>query len=135
MTASALPGMETSAELAALRKYALAATRTITELTAGGSEYFAGKIGDVYVADLDFCNKHIRESRERGYQRWLEAERRAKDAFAAGREAERAEIVAWLRKQRERTSIEKWKSAFVVAAEAIQRLHHIPAAGKMVGQP
>lgn len=44
--------------------YALAVTKTLTGLTAGGSEYFAGRIGDFYKADLPFCAQRIRERTE-----------------------------------------------------------------------
>lgn len=53
------------AENEKLRDYARKATATITGLTSGGSEFFAGRIGDMYIADLKFCEKRIRE-REQG---------------------------------------------------------------------
>jgi hypothetical protein len=37
------------------------ATKTITGLTAGGSEYFGRRVRDVYRADLPFCAQRIRE--------------------------------------------------------------------------
>lgn len=54
---------EARAELEALREYAREATKAITSLTAGGSEYFAGRIGEIYVADLPFCLERIRASK------------------------------------------------------------------------
>lgn len=45
----------------ALRTYAHEATKAITGLTAGGSEYFGRKIGDIYTADLPFCVQRIRD--------------------------------------------------------------------------
>jgi hypothetical protein len=62
-------------ELEQLRNYAHAATVAITNLTAGGSEYFGRKIGDLYTADLDFCVARIRESRDAANERWKEARR------------------------------------------------------------
>jgi hypothetical protein len=50
-------------ELKLLREYAREATKAITSLTAGGSEYFAGRIGEIYVADLPFCLERIRASK------------------------------------------------------------------------
>lgn len=44
-----------------LRDYAHDATKAITGLTAGGSEYFGRRIGDIYTADLPFCVERIRE--------------------------------------------------------------------------
>lgn len=43
-----------------LLNYAKAATRAITGLTAGGSEYFGKEICGFYTADLDFCVERIR---------------------------------------------------------------------------
>lgn len=51
-----------------LKQYAFNATVAITGLTVGGSEYFAGKIGDIYVADLDFCVKKVRERFDDGFE-------------------------------------------------------------------
>lgn len=49
-----------------LSDYAFEATKAITSLTAGGSEYFAGKLSDGrYKADLAFCVQRIRERYER----------------------------------------------------------------------
>ena len=52
-------------ELDELREYAREATKAITGLTAGGSEYFGKRIGDIYTADLPFCVGRIRERFER----------------------------------------------------------------------
>lgn len=48
-------------ELIELRKYARNATVMITNLTCGGSEYFGKRIGDVYTADLKYCDEVIRK--------------------------------------------------------------------------
>lgn len=53
-------------ENARLREYALSATITITGLTPGGSEYFAGQIGEIYVADLPKCEAAIRVRTKNG---------------------------------------------------------------------
>lgn len=49
------------------------ATKAITGLTCGGSEYFTRRVRDVYRADLPFCVQHIRErfEREREFGRRL----------------------------------------------------------------
>jgi hypothetical protein len=51
-------------ELEALREYAREATKAITSLTAGGSEYFGKRIGDIYTADLPFCLERIKASKQ-----------------------------------------------------------------------
>lgn len=48
-------------ELELLRKYAHEATKAITDLAGGGSELFAGKIGDMFIADLPYCMNRVRE--------------------------------------------------------------------------
>ena len=66
------------AKVIELREYAASATRTITGLTPGGSEYFAGRIGDIYLADLKRCESIIRAQRETPHKRWKEAKSQAK---------------------------------------------------------
>jgi hypothetical protein len=53
-----------AAERDALQAYAHAATKAITGLTPGGSEYFGKQIGDIYTADLDRCVPIIRKQME-----------------------------------------------------------------------
>lgn len=55
---------ELEAERDRLRDYASAASKALTGLTPGGSEYFSGKIGDLYVADIPLCVAHIRKRYE-----------------------------------------------------------------------
>ncbi|MEO1108293.1 MAG: hypothetical protein AAFX90_10255 [Pseudomonadota bacterium] len=56
---------ELSAERDALSEYSFEATKAITELTAGGSEFFNGKLPDGrYKADLSRCVKYVRETKE-----------------------------------------------------------------------
>lgn len=45
----------------ALHEYAHEATKAITGLTVGGSEYFGKRIGEMYTADLPFCVERIRD--------------------------------------------------------------------------
>jgi hypothetical protein len=77
------------------RAYAFEATKTITGLTVGGSEFFAGKLGDKYKADLPFCESHIRD-RFMHYHEMTIAAMRGKKA-AEAQLAERAAEVARLR--------------------------------------
>lgn len=56
-----------------LRIYAHEATKAITGLTSGGSEYFGKKIGDMYTADLPFCVERIRASQTRTHERLQKA--------------------------------------------------------------
>lgn len=65
------------------RDYAFEATVAITGLTAGGSEYFAGKLGDRYKADLKFCVERIRESDQRSHKRLIEVTKKYRTAEAA----------------------------------------------------
>jgi hypothetical protein len=67
-------------ELEALRKFAHEATIAITGLTGGGSEFFGKRVGDIYLADLPFCVKQIRETREGLFDAMKEAKREARDA-------------------------------------------------------
>jgi Lar family restriction alleviation protein len=67
-------------ELEALRKFAHEATIAITGLTGGGSEFFGKRVGDIYLADLPFCVKRIRETRESLFEAMKESKREARDA-------------------------------------------------------
>ncbi len=49
------------ARIKELEEYAREATKAITGLTSGGSEYFGKEIGDVFTADLPYCLERIRE--------------------------------------------------------------------------
>ena len=66
--------------------YAHEATKAITGLTMGGSEFFGRRIGDVYTADLAACVAHIREKQTREHNRWAEAASGKKAAEAASAE-------------------------------------------------
>lgn len=57
-------------ELVALRRYALEATRALTDLAGGGSELFDGKIGDMFKADLNFCKARVRDRHDRLHRLW-----------------------------------------------------------------
>ncbi len=51
-----------SARIAELEAYSQKVTAALTSrLTAGGSEFFAGKIGDMYLADVEYCVQHIND--------------------------------------------------------------------------
>lgn len=52
---------------AAITSYAHEATKAITSLTIGGSEFFGKRIGDMYTADLPFCVQHIRDRIKSGF--------------------------------------------------------------------
>lgn len=60
-------------ELQMLRTFAHEATKTITNLVGGGSELFAGKIGEIYIADLKLCRDRIRYRETMIYQRFIAA--------------------------------------------------------------
>ncbi|MBN8241741.1 hypothetical protein JF546_01795 [Nitratireductor aquimarinus] len=47
-------------EVEQLRAFAFEATKAITSLTAGGSEFFGKQLGGIYLADLGRCVQHIR---------------------------------------------------------------------------
>jgi hypothetical protein len=57
--------MDEKQELEALRIYAHEATKVLTGLAGGGSELFAGQIGNMFKADLHFCKMRISDRRER----------------------------------------------------------------------
>lgn len=59
--------------VAELEQYAREATKTITEITGGGSECFLGKIGEMYKADLRYCHERIRERESTGHERLMKA--------------------------------------------------------------
>jgi len=62
---------EVAAELTKLREYAHEATKTITDLVGGGSECFAGRIGEMYIADLPYCKRRIRDRENNTHQQLL----------------------------------------------------------------
>jgi hypothetical protein len=66
------------------------ATKAITGLTAGGSEYFGRRVRNVYRADLEFCVQRIRERFENGHRLACEAvrERKAAESRLAARDEE-----------------------------------------------
>lgn len=70
-------------ELNALRQYALDATKAITGLIAGGSEYFGKQIGDIYTADLPLCVERIRTKIEAAHKARIEALRQPKPQAVA----------------------------------------------------
>jgi hypothetical protein len=76
-------------DYATLEAYAHEATKAITNLTAGGSEYFGRKIGGMYTADLPFCVKRIRERDTRAHD-WLVEETKKRRAAAQLRQAREA---------------------------------------------
>lgn len=64
-----------------MRNYALDVTRALTGLVGGGSEMFAGRVGEMFKADIPFCVQRVRERFDR-------AEARARDAIRARKNAE-----------------------------------------------
>lgn len=82
--------LEAETERDALKAYARKATATITELHGGGSECFAGKIGDMYVADLDFCKQRIRERESKAHIRFVDVTKQLRAARSNLEEAEGA---------------------------------------------
>ncbi|TPM89826.1 FliJ family protein [Mesorhizobium sp. B2-1-3A] len=64
---------EMRAELERVKTYAHEATRTLTDLVGGGSECFAGRIGEMYIADLPYCKRRIRERESRAHEQLLKA--------------------------------------------------------------
>lgn len=75
---------ETRRERDDLRAYAHVATIVITDIAGGGSELFGRQIGDLWTADLDYCNKVIRERRPHKAEVWKE--RSLKEAAEAQRD-------------------------------------------------
>lgn len=71
---------------AALRDYALAATKTITGLAGGGSELFSGQIGDIFKADLQVCASKVHDRHEKMHGLLVKSK---KDADALRAENER----------------------------------------------
>lgn len=61
------------AENEKLRAYAHEATKTITDLVGGGSECFAGRIGEMYIADLPYCKRRIRDRESKSHEHLLKA--------------------------------------------------------------
>lgn len=84
ITAQAAEIERLKAERDELRAYAFEATKAITNLTIGGSEFFGKRIGEMYTADLPYCVKHIQE--RMGYR--CDAHREKARAEAAERLAE-----------------------------------------------
>jgi hypothetical protein len=64
-------------DLAEADEWIREATKAITNLTAGGSEYFARRVRGVYRADLPFCVQRIRDRFEGAERRWRDAIRAA----------------------------------------------------------
>lgn len=73
---------ESLIEHAMLQTYAYDATVAITGLTAGGSEYFGRRIGNIYTADLPFCVQRIRESKTTLWEKFGEKNRRVRELEA-----------------------------------------------------
>lgn len=69
--------LEMADEIERLRDYARQATVAITELTGGGSEMFAGRIGEMYLADLPHCSSCIRRRFHENHERWVKSATRA----------------------------------------------------------
>lgn len=61
------------AELEALRNYAFKATKAITGLVGGGSEMFAGRIGQMFKADLTYCVERLRERSQMAHRNVVDA--------------------------------------------------------------
>jgi hypothetical protein len=73
---------DTAAERDRLRTYAHDATKAITGLVGGGSECFGRKIGDIYLADLPFCEARLRERAQLAHEHLLDRVKAAKAAEA-----------------------------------------------------
>jgi hypothetical protein len=102
-------------ERAELASYAHEATKAITGLTAGGSEYFGRKIGDMYTADLPFCVERIRASQSRSHEWWQKAagEKKAAEAALSAATAE----IERLKEDRLHHPYEDWRKAINFAIE------------------
>ncbi len=57
----AKPASGDSAGLVETQKALREHVAALTNLTAGGSEYFSKRLGDIYLADIPFCVQRIRE--------------------------------------------------------------------------
>lgn len=73
--------MSKPTELELLREYAHEATKAITDLAGGGSELFAGKIGDMFIADLPFCVNRVRERQEMIHRQLVAEVEKRKEAL------------------------------------------------------
>jgi phosphoribosyl-ATP pyrophosphohydrolase len=101
-----------AAKIAELEEYAREATKTITSLTAGGSEYFGKKIGEIYTADLPYCLAVIQKRKDSDFEA---VKREAKARKAA--EAKIAEQTAVIEQMQEALGIyadgRSWESESV----------------------
>jgi hypothetical protein len=79
-------------EIAALRDYALAATKTITGLAGGASELFAGQIGDMFKADLQVCASKVHDRHAKMHGLLVKSKKDA-DAFRAENERLREALI------------------------------------------
>jgi hypothetical protein len=68
VTALAARLKEVEGEREAWKKYAHEATKTLTGLTPGGSEYFGTLFDGIYLADLSRCERVIRERYAHGHE-------------------------------------------------------------------
>jgi prefoldin subunit 5 len=95
------------------------ATKTITGLTAGGSEYFAKRVRGICRADLPFCAQRIRERYAAGHSHIVEAgrARKAAESRVAGLQAE----------------VEKLREALKPFAEAHEAVENICAESCQAG--
>jgi len=64
---------QAEARVKELEDYAREATKAITGLTVGGSEFFGKRIGEMYTADLPYCVEHIRDRDRRNHERLVAA--------------------------------------------------------------
>lgn len=70
--------MDEKQELAALRTYAHEATKVLTSLAGGGSELFAGQIGNMFKADLHFCKMRVCDRHDRLHRQLVAEVRKCK---------------------------------------------------------
>lgn len=88
----------------------------LTGLTVGGSEFFGKKLGDIYLADIPYCQEHVRERYASGHAAKIElvdANRGRRAAEAALKEAVR--VIEPFAKQHGRKSIRLNRDHFRVA--------------------
>ncbi len=76
------------AENERLKEYAIEATKALTGLTVGGSEFFAGQKLGFFKADIPACVKHIRwrfdNARKMGEAKGLSSQRSEAERLRAG---------------------------------------------------
>lgn len=76
------------AELERLKEYAIEATKALTGLTVGGSEFFAGQKLGFFKADIPACVKNIRwrfdNARKMGEAKGLSSQRSEAERLRAG---------------------------------------------------